>query len=149
MTQENATIPAGTMLAYSKVNSEYQGLGLEILKLRSFLGLGNSANIVSKKMFSIMETQMNEMIAYHRTLAYRILVFESENPGIKEYINCSDGAKTIGNFNPSGNLEVEEIKNRSIQLINSIKAFGKDPRRVATAITDIEKAQMMAVKSLF
>lgn len=146
MAQENATIPAGTMLAYSKVNSEYQGLGLEILKLRSFLG---NPKYISEEMKLVMETQMNEMIAYHGTLGHRILLFESENPGIKEYINCSDGAQTIGNFNPSGNLQVEEIKNRSIQLINTIKAFGKDPRRVAIAITDIEKAQMMAVKSLF
>lgn len=146
MAQENATIPAGTMLAYSKVNSEYQGLGLEILKLTSFLG---NPKYISEVMKAVMETQLNEMIAYHGTLGHRILLFESENPGIKEHINYSDGAQTIGNFNPSGNLQVEEIKNRSIQLINAIKAFGKDPRRVAIAITDIEKAQMMAVKSLF
>jgi len=149
MAQKNLVVPEGAKLAYSKVNSEYQALGLEIMKLKNFLSLGNSINIVSKEMYSTMETQLKEMIAYHGTLGNRILLFEKENPGIKEFIHCSKGAQVIGQFNPSGNTQVEEIKLRAAQLINCINAFGKDPRRVATAITDIEKAQMMAVKSLF
>ena len=52
-----------------------------------------------------------------------------------------------------GSLEVlrkgDKIKEKAIELVNLIQEVGKNPRRVATAITDIEKGTMMAVKSLF
>jgi hypothetical protein len=39
-------------------------------------------------------------------------------------------------------------KGKAIELVNLIEELGKDPRRKAAAITDIEKGTMMAVKSL-
>lgn len=56
----------------------------------------------------------------------------------------------IGNSNnPLNTPQMLEIKNRAIQFINCIDAFGYDPRRKAIAVTKIEEAQMFAVKSLF
>lgn len=59
------------------------------------------------------------------------------------------GEQIIGQFNIENRSDVDKIKNKAIQLIDLIDELGKDPRRKAAAITDIEKATMMAVKSLF
>lgn len=59
------------------------------------------------------------------------------------------GEQIIGNFNPNSVESVDLIKQKAIELVNIIEELGKDPRRKATAITDIEKGTMMAVKSLF
>lgn len=59
------------------------------------------------------------------------------------------GEEIIGRFNFANKREIDEIKLEAITLINTIDALGEDPRRKATAITDIEKATMMAIKSLF
>jgi hypothetical protein len=59
------------------------------------------------------------------------------------------GEEIIGKFNGENKTDVDKIKEKSIELINLIEELGKDPRRKATAITDIEKGSMMAVKSLF
>jgi hypothetical protein len=59
------------------------------------------------------------------------------------------GEEIIGKFNPDSNESVDKIKQKATELVNLIEELGKDPRRKATAITDVEKAQMMAVKSLF
>lgn len=68
---------------------------------------------------------------------------------MSEERKMSKGEEIIGTFNPNGNPDVEAIKSKAIELINLIDELGKDPRRKAAAITDVEKAQMMAVKSLF
>ena len=59
------------------------------------------------------------------------------------------GEEIIGKFNPSSNESVDKIKQKATELVDLIEELGKDPRRKAAAITDVEKAQMMAVKSLF
>ena len=59
------------------------------------------------------------------------------------------GEEIIGKFNSENRTDVDKIKEKAIELINLIDVLGKDPRRKDTAITDIEKATMMAVKSLF
>jgi hypothetical protein len=59
------------------------------------------------------------------------------------------GEEIIGKFNSENRTDVDNIKGKAIELINLIDALGKDSRRKSTAITDIEKATMMAVKSLF
>ena len=59
------------------------------------------------------------------------------------------GEQIIGKFNPDSNESVDKIEQKATELVNLIEELGKDPRRKATAITDVEKAQMMAVKSLF
>ena len=59
------------------------------------------------------------------------------------------GEEIIGKFNVENRTDVDKIKEKAIELVNLIQELGKNPRRVATAITDIEKGTMMAVKSLF
>ena len=61
----------------------------------------------------------------------------------------SKGQEIIGKFNASEKSEVDLIKEKATELVDLIEEYGKDPRRKATAITDIEKGTMMAVKSLF
>lgn len=63
--------------------------------------------------------------------------------------NMSKGEEIIGTFNVNENPDVRTIKESAIELINKIEVLGKDPRRKATAYTEIEKGVMMAVKSLF
>lgn len=58
------------------------------------------------------------------------------------------GEEIIGRFNPSNDECIDEIKLEAITLINTIDSYKGNPRRVSTSITDIEKATMMAVKSL-
>lgn len=59
------------------------------------------------------------------------------------------GEEIIGTFNSESRSEVDQIKGKAIELVNLVEELGKNPRRKATAITDIEKGVMMAVKSLF
>lgn len=51
-------------------------------------------------------------------------------------------------FNPSGSSPVDEIKQKSAELINLCQQFkDKDPRLVALAQTAYEEAAMWAVKA--
>ena len=61
----------------------------------------------------------------------------------------SKGQEIIGKFNASEKSEVDLIKEKAIELVDSIEEYGKDPRRKATAITNIEQGVMWAIKSLF
>lgn len=61
----------------------------------------------------------------------------------------SKGEQIIGKFNLSSDEDVDLIKSKAIELINLIEDKGKDPRRKAAAITQIEFGVMMGVKSLF
>lgn len=59
------------------------------------------------------------------------------------------GEQIIGTFNAEGKSDVDRIKSAAIELVNIIEEVGKDPRRKAAAITDIEKGTMMALRALF
>lgn len=59
------------------------------------------------------------------------------------------GTEIIGTFNNENRSDVDRIKEKASELVDLIEDLGKDPRRKAAAITDIEKGTMMAVKSLF
>jgi hypothetical protein len=59
------------------------------------------------------------------------------------------GTEIIGTFNNENRNDVDKIKEKASELVDLIDLLGKDPRRKAAAITDIEKGTMMAVKSLF
>lgn len=59
------------------------------------------------------------------------------------------GEEIIGKFNNENRTDVDLIKEKAIELVNLIEEKGKDPRRKATGITQIELGVMMAVKSLF
>lgn len=59
------------------------------------------------------------------------------------------GEEIIGKFNNENRTDVDLIKEKAIELVNLIEEKGKDPRRKAAGITQIELGVMMAVKSLF
>ena len=59
------------------------------------------------------------------------------------------GVDYIGEFNPDGREDVEAIKKAAITLIDEIMNRTRLGRRRAIAITHIEEAAMMAVKSIF
>jgi len=59
------------------------------------------------------------------------------------------GEQIIGTFNSENRNDVDLIKEKAIELVNLIEEKGKDPRRKAAAITQIELGVMMGVKSLF
>ena len=57
--------------------------------------------------------------------------------------------QVIGSFNPSENEAVDRIKMAARELVDAIDGFCPDGRRKDSAVTQIELAQMIAVKSLF
>lgn len=61
----------------------------------------------------------------------------------------SKGLELIGSFNSEGRGDVDEIKELSSKLIDLIDQACPDGRRKSIALTNIETAQMFAVKSLF
>lgn len=95
---------------------------------------------------SMLDEQQEGMERYQKALKSRIEYYKSKNVTI----GTTKGEDIIGRFNP-GNLQaVDEIKLCAIDMINVIEANREaDPRRKAKSYTDIETAQMFAVKSLF
>lgn len=82
---------------------------------------------------------------------YALILFnriEKVNGEKEKIIENTKGYEIIGKFGFE-NESVKSIKSATINLINFYNNIGKDPRRVAKAITDIESAQMFIVKSLF
>ncbi len=67
----------------------------------------------------------------------------------KNPVRPMSGADYIGDFNPEGREDVEELKKMATEFIDMIQLYGYDKRRNAIAITHIEEAAMMAVKSIF
>jgi hypothetical protein len=69
--------------------------------------------------------------------------------------NMTDHSPTFVHFNPTNNPDVQNIKQRTDELIeicHSLQRASDDPeskRRAALAITNYEQAAMWAVKSLF
>lgn len=73
-----------------------------------------------------------------------VLRLELENRTV-----MSKGKQIIGDFNSTGDNVIDLIKQKANELVNLVEEHGKDPRRKAKAITDIEQGTMWAVKSLF
>lgn len=59
------------------------------------------------------------------------------------------GIDVIGSFNSENKTEVDEIKSKAIDLIDTIAKYGKDPHRNEKASDFIELAAMLGVKSIF
>ena len=63
--------------------------------------------------------------------------------------DLTEGEWRVGiSFNPSGNEQVDEIKNLSAILIDLIGNCGKDDRCTALAQSHFENGAMWAVKSI-
>ncbi len=56
---------------------------------------------------------------------------------------------TIPSFNPSGRLEVDEVKSMTEELMDYIRANIPDNRARSIALTNYEQAAMWAVKANF
>jgi len=91
---------------------------------------------------NILKMQYHHMKLYLGILGTRIEGFT------ESIVYEMKGNEVIGDFGTE-NEDVLTIKSAAISLIDIIQELGNDPRRKAAAITDVEKAQMMAVKSLF
>ena len=59
------------------------------------------------------------------------------------------GEAIIGTFNPDDRPDVAEIKKAAIDFIDMLNITCPQGRRQHIAITHVEQAAMMAVKSLF
>ena len=66
----------------------------------------------------------------------------------KPILQKTQGQELIGSFG-TDKREVFELKLIAALMIDKTNEYGKDARRNAIVATDMEKAQMMAVKSLF
>jgi len=65
------------------------------------------------------------------------------------------GERAVGlNFNPSGNVPVQQIKEKAADLIDCLNDYrnatedGEIKRQLSIAITDAQTAQMWAVKAV-
>lgn len=59
------------------------------------------------------------------------------------------GVDVIGTFNNESREDVAEIKKAASEFIDMINKHGVDGRRNSIAVTHVEQATMMAVKSIF
>lgn len=68
---------------------------------------------------------------------------------MKDKQPITEGEHRVGiNFNPGGDLRVNEIKRMAADLIDFIDCEGKDPRCSSLAMTAFEDGAMWAVKSV-
>lgn len=61
----------------------------------------------------------------------------------------ADKVTTIPGFNPSGNVHVDVIKQKTEELIQYIEENVPNGRRRSIALTNYEQAAMWAVKGCF
>lgn len=61
----------------------------------------------------------------------------------------SKGEKIIGSFNPSGNPQIEKLKQDFANLIDQVDALEGNGRCKSVSITHIQTAKFFAVDSLF
>ncbi|WP_314058672.1 hypothetical protein [Empedobacter brevis] len=92
----------------------------------------------------LLMLQLEPMKDYNLILKSRIESFR-----LGEVFYFQEAKDYIGTFGIYDKKEVRSIKSSSILLINKIEKLGKDNRRKAIAKTELEKATMMAIKSLF
>lgn len=127
----------------------------KITKLHAFMksDFYQTLNEVSKKHF---EEQEKAMIDYSEVLLKRINLFEGKMENT--VIELTFGQKAVGvRFNPSGMNEVDKCKQSFAELIDQLNDFRNDKnpslsseakRHASIAITELESAQMRAVKAL-
>lgn len=111
------------------------------VKLSEFIQ-GELFQTLSKRQQYLLKKQLWAMDLYVETLDLRISDFTGAES------KFTHGENFIGFFG-NENWDVFALKAASSTLINESEKRGKDPRRKAIVATDVEKAQMMAVKGLF
>ena len=126
-----------------RVVEEMNQLKSNVKKLTAFIA-GSIFPILDRLQQVLLKKQLIYMTEYLGVLELRVFIFH--NPGFE--LPKTKGEVIIGDFGTE-NIDVFDIKLKAIDMVDTIEKLGKCPRRKATAITDVEKAQMIAVKSYF
>lgn len=77
--------------------------------------------------------------------------FQTNQKGktMSETTPITEGQYLVGiSFNPGGHEQVNHIKQKAAELIDYVRANGKDPRLTALCVTHLEDAAMWGVKSV-
>lgn len=125
-----------------KVVDEFNELADKCKKLREFISSNGIFLTLSKEEQSARQAQLFHMEQYAGLLQSLINSWKNGN------WNQSKGQSIIGDFG-TGNEGVFTLKYLSALMIDATEVFGRDGRRNAIVATDMEKVQMMAVKSIF
>ena len=99
----------------------------------------------------MLKKQLLWMGNYHDILTERIdLFFAAKNPlSQADGQPWATGGEQLIGFFGNENWDTFTLKTSSAQFIDETNKRGKDGRRKAIVGTEMEKTQMMAVKSLF
>ena len=121
-------------------------------KLEAFLFADDVAEKVSQEAFELLTEQLEIVNIYSRVLYRRIALFDVEEESkTNGETREMTGADYIGKANPAQmeRGDVAGIKGAAITFIHEILEHAPPGRRRNIAITHIEEAAMMAVKSIF
>lgn len=135
---------------YSKLQAHEQRvvderfeLSVKAIKLDEFIQ-GEIFKTLSKRQQFLLKKQLLAMHMYLDVLDERIKSFyENEDS------EFTRGETLIGSFGTDANWNVFSLKTLASSFINYVDREGKDGRLKAIATTEMETAQMFAVKSLF
>lgn len=133
-----------------RMEQERNDLNDKCDKLREFLARETFKSLDLDDQFAL-RCQLQAMSTYLHILKKRIIKAECSDyyKSDNKIIANSKGFEIIGGFGVEENEYVAHLKAAAINYINDIEFLGQNPRRKATAITNVETAQMFAVKSLF
>lgn len=126
-----------------RVIDEHQDVYEKVQKLIDFINNNPIFKTFTENGQFLMRAQLFHMMQYCAILNERIYVFSTGKTMPK-----TDGQLTIGDFGVQ-NEKVFDLKYISAMMIDATNHYGKDGRRNAIVKTDMEKVQMMAVKSVF
>lgn len=135
-----------------RVVEEKTELSHKIIKLDEFINTNPIFKTLSRKEQLLLKRQLLWMKSYWEILNERVALFfmVQQNGSLPEYVqnHLTPGEQVIGLFGTE-NYDVFVLKALSAKFIDETQKKGKDGRRIAIATTEMEKTQMMAVKSLF
>lgn len=126
-----------------RVIDEHFELSEKAKKLYDFINSNPIFKTLPEDVQFLRRAQLFHMLQYSVMLDEIIYLFKGGSPRPK-----SIGEETIGFFGTE-NEKVFDLKYISMMMINATNLLGNDPRRNAIVRTDMEKVQMMAVKSVF
>ena len=151
MSEEAGSAGTGTFEDYlnrfqpheQRVILEHKDLAQKAKDLRVFIGSNPIFKTLPSTVQVLRQAQLFHMDQYCGILAEVIRLFSGGEEAPK-----SKGMDLIGDFG-TGNEHVFILKYLAAQYIDATDALGNDSRRNAVVATDMEKTQMMAVKSVF
>lgn len=126
-----------------RVIDERDSVANNAVKLRVFIAENPMFKELSPMVQTLRQAQLFHMEQYVGILTEIIRLFQGG-----EEAPITKGRDLIGDFG-TGNESVFILKYLSALMIDATDSLGNDPRRNAVVATDMEKVQMMAVKSVF